>query len=204
MGGDGVQIENATSRAELLTELGYSIADNLLSDLVILCEGPTDKPVLEEFLTKMVVYDRNAIKIWPLGGDIMDQLDLSVFSQSTNVMALIDNDPKSDKIRKRFEANCLQLQIPITRLKRYALENYFSLDAIESVMKGQMPEHITEIDPNKRVSDQLGFEVKRNNRKIARATDINHVRGTDLGDFLERVGELAKQGQVGRARIQKA
>ena len=50
---DSIQVENATSRASLLGELGYSIADNLVSDLIILCEGPKDKPVLEEFLHKM-------------------------------------------------------------------------------------------------------------------------------------------------------
>jgi ABC-type branched-subunit amino acid transport system ATPase component len=70
---DRVHIENATSRAALLTELGYSIADNLISDLVVLCEGPKDKPVLEEFFQKMGLLDRSSIKVWPLGGDIMDQ-----------------------------------------------------------------------------------------------------------------------------------
>jgi hypothetical protein len=63
---DGVRVENTTNRAAVLTELGYSIADNLVSDLVVLCEGPKDKPVLEEFFHKMGLTDQFNIKLWPL------------------------------------------------------------------------------------------------------------------------------------------
>jgi len=48
------------------------------------------------------------------------------------------------------------------------LENYFSVAAIASIMKDQMPAGVAKLDPNKRVSDQLGFEVKGNGGKIAK------------------------------------
>ena len=83
-----ITVSDATSRAALLDDLGYSVADNLVSDLVILVEGPTDVPVIEECLMKLESLNRFAIKIWPLGGDIMDQLDLSVFGESYVLVAL--------------------------------------------------------------------------------------------------------------------
>jgi energy-coupling factor transporter ATP-binding protein EcfA2 len=188
---DGVQVENATSRAALLTELGYSIADNLISGLVVLCEGPKDKPVLEEFLQKMGALDKSNIKIWPLGGDIMDQLDLSVFQETHQLIAVIDNDPGSANVRKRFLKKCEDLKIPVTKLERYAIENYFLLEAIAAGMNVKIPTGVVTLDPMKRVSDQLGFEVKGNGGKIAREMKLEDVKGSDLGGFLEQVAVLA-------------
>ena len=187
---EGIQIDNATSRAVALSDLGYSISDNLLSDLVILCEGPSDRRFLEEFLRKMGLIDRHNIKIWPLGGDIMDQLDLSVFGQSYKVTALVDRDPKSSKVRKAFLEKCVAAGILAQQLKRYAIENYFTLDAIVAAKIGSVPEGMTSLDPRKKVSDQLGFEVKRNSGKIADLMTLGDLNGTDLGDFLESVRKM--------------
>jgi energy-coupling factor transporter ATP-binding protein EcfA2 len=188
---DSVQIQNATSRAVALTELGYSIADNLVSDLVVLCEGPKDKLFLDEFFIKMGLAGRSNIKVWPLGGDIMDQLDLSVFQEAHKVIALIDQDPGSSSVRERFLKKCKQLNIPVTRMARYSLENYFSLEAIAAVMKTQMPKTITSLDPNKPVSDQLGFELKKNSGRIAKEMKLEDIKGTDLESFFKEVAILA-------------
>ena len=187
---DSVDVENSTGRAAVLTELGYSIADNLISDLVVLCEGPKDKPVLDEFFQKMDFPKRSSIKVWPLGGDIMDQLDLSVFQETHKLIALIDGDPGSAVIRKRFLRKCEELNILVKRLERYAIENYFSISAITSVMKGQMPSGITELDPTKPVAEQLGFEVKKNGGKIAKEMKLDDIRGTDFHAFLQEVQKL--------------
>jgi hypothetical protein len=189
---ESVQVENATSRAALLTELGYSIADNLVSDLIVLCEGPKDKPVLEEFFLKTGLLDRINIKVWPLGGDIMDQLDLSVFQESHRIVALIDGDPGSSVVRKRFIRKCEDLKIPVTRLERYSLENYFSLAAIASVMKPQTPTNVTALDPKKSVYDQLGFQVKGNGGKIAKEMTLDDIKGTDFDAFLKQVATFAQ------------
>ncbi|HEY4417821.1 MAG TPA: AAA family ATPase, partial [Verrucomicrobiae bacterium] len=193
---DSIHIENVTSRAAALTALGYSIADNLVSDLVVLCEGPKDKLVLEEFFQKMGLPEKANIKVWPLGGDIMDQLDLSVFLESHKLMALIDNDPGSSTIRTRFQKKCEELKVPVTRLKRYAIENYFSLAAISAYMKGQMPAGMTEIAPDKPVAEQLGFEVKKNGGKIAKEMKLEDLKGTDLEEFLNQVAKLAIKEHV--------
>jgi ABC-type polar amino acid transport system ATPase subunit len=187
---DSVHIENATSRAAALTELGYSIADNLVSDLVVLCEGPKDKLVLDEFFQKMGLLDRANIKVWPLGGDIMGQVDLSVFQESHKLIALLDGDPGSSAVRKRFVSKCEEQKIHVTRLKRYSLENYFSVAAIASVMKGQMPAGIMELKPNERVSDQLGFEVKNNGGRITKEMKLEDIKGTDFEEFLMQVESL--------------
>ncbi len=187
---DQVIVENVTSRAVALTELGYSIADNLVSDLIVLCEGPKDKLVLEEFFQKMGLHELGNIKVWPLGGDIMDQLDLSVFQEANQLIALIDGDPGSSAVRKRFMSKCAEINVPVTRLKRYAMENYFSLPAISAVMKGQIPSGITNLDPNKAVVDQLGFEVKKNGGKIAKEMKLEDIKGTDLEEFLQQVASI--------------
>jgi hypothetical protein len=86
--------------------------------VIVLCEGPHDKTALEEFFLKMGM-SSTVIKVWLLGGDIMDKQDVSVFAESSNVVALIDRDPKSGRIRERFVKNCEEFQIPTTRLRKY-------------------------------------------------------------------------------------
>jgi len=182
-----VMVENATSRASALTALGYSVSDNLVSDLVILCEGPSDKMVLEEFLQKMGLWAKYVVRIWPLGGDIMGQLDLSVFSQSYRLMALIDRDPKSSTVRELFTKKCAELNIPVHRLTRYSIENYLTLASITKVLNQLPPPDLKKLDPQKKVSTQLGYDVKRNLGKIAREMTLSDIKGTDLDEFLVAV-----------------
>ena len=182
-----VTVQNATSRAIVLSELGYSIADNLVSDVIVLCEGPTDKVVLEEFFTKLGLDRRINIKIWPLGGDIMTQLDLSVFSESYRVVALVDKDPGSSTIRRRFLEKCRDFKIECHRLERYALENYFSVRAMKAVIP-RFPNDIDKIDFDKPVAEQIGFQVKGNATRIAKEMQLDEIEGTDLFEFLEKIG----------------
>ena len=121
-----INVDDATSRALLLSDLGYSVNDNLTSDLVVLVEGPKDAPYLEEMLSKRGLWSSYSIKLWPLGGDIMDQLDLSLLKQHYKLIALLDKDPKSGVVRKKFEEKCKATGIEVHRLHKYSLENYFS------------------------------------------------------------------------------
>ncbi len=182
-----VIVTDATSRAAILHDLGYSVAENLVSDLVILVEGPSDTPVLEVFLAKIGIPDRFAVRFWPLGGDIMGQLDLSVIAQSFKVVALIDQDPGSGKVRRDFEARCNEHGIEVFRLERYAIENYFSVRSLREVFNNQIDRSFVAIDPATKLADQIGFDVKRNNRKIAQAMTLDEISGTDLQRFLSRV-----------------
>jgi hypothetical protein len=180
-----------TSRADMLSELGYDVADNLVSDVVILVEGPTDVPVLEELLLKRGTLTSYAVKMWPLGGDIMQYVDLSVLGEHKKVLALIDGDPGSAKVRARFVKKCDDAGIQVRQLSRYSLENYFTVAALRAVFKGQMREGIT-LDGGKDLAEQLGFEVKNNNRRIARAMVLADIADTDLGDFIESVDSFCR------------
>ena len=186
-----VIVRDETNRALILSDLGYQVTDNLVSDLIILVEGPTDVQILETFLQKMGILNKFAIKFWPLGGDIMAQLDLSVFKEAYNIIALIDADPKSRTIREKFIEKCESSQIPVHRLTRYAIENYFSLNALKSIFKGQISNAVTKLEPNRSIEKQLGFSVKSQSRRIAREMDMEDIRDTDLYEFLMQVETLA-------------
>jgi hypothetical protein len=157
--------------------------------LIILAEGPSDVPVIEEFLKKKGLYGKFNIKLWPLGGDIMakTEIDLSVFAQSHHVLALVDGDPGSGNVRRRFQEKCAEVGLECVRLNRYSIENYFSLRALRKVFVNQIPEAITEILPNEKLENQIGMNVKCNNRIIAREMEIGEIATTDFNSFLERV-----------------
>lgn len=188
-----ITIEDQTTRAALLSELGYQVTDNLTSDAVILVEGPSDIPAIETFLIKLGAFPKYQIKFWPLGGDIMDKVDLGVFVERFKIFALIDHDPKSGPIRVRFESKCNDLGIPVCRLERYALENYFSLNAIREVFGGQVPPDLEVFKPMEPVSKQLGFDVKKRTQQLARRMDISELEGTDLLRFLNKVVDACKE-----------
>jgi hypothetical protein len=189
---DVIIIDDATSRASILDDLGYSVTDNLTCDVVILVEGPSDVPVIEELLIKLGLYERYNIKMWPLGGDTMDQLDLSVLAENYSIIALIDNDPGSEKVRRRFKANCEKSHIPVHRLQRYAIENYFPVRVLREEYTGQLSTNIGEIKPDTKLEDQIGFTVKKSNRKLAKAMSLDEIAGTDLEKFFGQVQTLCE------------
>lgn len=182
-----VKLEDATSRAVALGSLGYSVTDNLTSDVIVLTEGPKDVLALNEFLRKMDIIPKYNVKFWPLGGDIMDQADLTVFIESYNVIALIDRDPGSAKIRKKFMDNCAALNIEVHKLERRALENYFTLDALREVFGSDIPESVESINSKTKLEGQIGINVKRNAGQISRVMKLEDIEKTDLFEFLKRV-----------------
>lgn len=179
-----IEIDDATSRAGILDDLGYSVIDNLVSDLIILVEGPTDVPFMEEMLIKKGVIPRHTVKFWTLGGDTMDQVDLTVFAERHTVLALIDRDNKSSKVRKRFLANCGNLGIKVHKTSRYSLDNYFALPAIRSVYGKAVPAELTELPTDQPLASALGFSAKKQSREIARAMSLSDLAGTDIETFL--------------------
>ncbi len=189
-------IEERTNKARILNELGYSASDNLISDLIILTEGPKDFPAIDEFIKKMDGVGDYVIKFWPLGGDIMSQIDLSVLKENNNLIALIDKDPGSSRQRKRFKEHCKSLGIECFQLNRYALENYFSINAIRNVLGTQIPDAITEIKPDQKVEAQIGVNVKNNSRKIVKQMTADEITDTDLYGFLVRIKEILENSNT--------
>lgn len=186
-----VQIEDVTSRANLLTDLGYSPADNLLADLVVLVEGPSDVPVLSELCRKAGVDRRGLIRFWPLGGNAMIQVDLSIVTEAYQTVAIIDKDPGSSKIREEFVQMCTEKGIAVTRLERYAIENYFTLNALRETLGERFPAHLKTIDPDQKLNEQLTFPLKKSeNRRVVERMSFEDVRDTDLGAFVLGLGRL--------------
>lgn len=185
-----VNAKNETSRASIISALGYSVSDNLAADLLILTEGPTDIPIIETLIHWRELDLRYNIKYWPLGGDMMANLDLDVFSQNMNVFALIDSDLQSTKIRQEFKRNCKSNNIKCTQLKRYAIENYFTLDAIKKVFSHLHQIRKKRIDPDKSVKSQLGFNIKSKNHLIIKNMTEKDFSGTDLLLFINSIEEF--------------
>jgi energy-coupling factor transporter ATP-binding protein EcfA2 len=192
---ESIELNDATARSKILSDIGYSVTDNLVSDLVILVEGPSDRPVYEEFLTKMGLRENYDVKIWALGGDIMDQLDLTVFAQNYQIVAVVDRDPQSDSVRRRFEKNCEANRITVHRLDRYSIENYFPVHALRSVFGSQISSSFTEVDPKVRLSNQIGIDVRKNNRKLAENTSLDDIKGTDLFSFLKMIEKTLNRSE---------
>ena len=191
-----VEIIDATSKAGVLNDLGYSISDNLVSDLVILVEGPTDIPVIEEYLIKKNILQKYNIKLWSLGGDIMDKHDLALLLQNFKLVALIDNDPGSKKVRNRFIKKCEEFGLPVHKLKKYSIENYFTIRVLKEVFGNQVPESIETIDPKTKLEEQIGFNVKNNSRKLAKAMNLEEIEGTDFDTFLNNVEVICQNETI--------
>lgn len=189
---ESVVVDDATSRASILNDIGYDVTDNLVSDLVIFVEGPKDVPFIEEFLIKYDLVNKNNIKIWSLGGDIMAQLDLSVFAQNYKLIALIDQDPASAHIRKKFMENCEALNIPVHQTERYAVENYFPLNILREVFVNQIDESVNVLDPKIKLEEQIKINVKNNSRKISQRMQLEDIQGTDMEAFFGKIAQLTE------------
>jgi len=185
-----ITLTDETQKSTILSELGYSINDNLTSDMIVLVEGPSDVPVLKQFLNKMGILDRYNIKFWPLGGDIMAQVDIEVFKQNYNIIALIDRDDGSNSVRQKFAEKCKALSIHCHRLEKYAIENYFTVDALRKVFGAQISEEFQSINPDEKLEDQLGIDVKARTNNIAKQMEVSDIEGTDLHDFLLEIDKM--------------
>jgi predicted ATP-dependent endonuclease of OLD family len=202
-----IKVSDATSRAQMLHSIGYSVTDNLVSDLIILVEGSGDKEIVEEFLSKMGLDAKYNIKIWSLGGDEMIHQDLTVFAQDYKIMALVDKDTQSESIRDEFAKNCRKQSIKLYKLKKYSIESYFSTDALNKVFnsyKLYLPEitglsnaDLRKLIENEPLWEKLGnnparrkelkAKIKRKSREIAREMSLKDIEKTDLKNFFDGI-----------------
>ncbi|HYG37993.1 MAG TPA: AAA family ATPase [Cytophagales bacterium] len=188
-----VKISDETSLSKMTNSLGYSLTENLTSDAIILVEGPKDIPIMIQVLKWQGIYEKYQIKFWPLGGDIMADLDLSFFTERPNVFAIIDSDPGSLAVRKKFIQNCKAHNITCFKLERYAIENYFSINAIKKVFADSSI-NIDALDFHKNVDEQIGFKkksksIKAKNFEIVEQMTMDDFMNTDLWDQLKKIGK---------------
>jgi energy-coupling factor transporter ATP-binding protein EcfA2 len=182
-----IKCEDSSNFAVVLQNLGFSLPQIASSDTLILVEGATDIGAVGVLLDKLGVTKKKTVFIWPMQGDSMDHLDIQPIKSKFDVKALVDRDPKSAAVRRRFIKKCEALGIPVCKLKRTALENYFSIDSYRTVFPGKIPDSLVEINPDMKVEEQIGLNPKNSNAKLAKQTDIESIRNTDLIEFLEKI-----------------
>lgn len=188
---DQVKVSDQTTLSKITNTLGHTVTESLTSDAIIFVEGPTDIPVFTQLLKWVGVFDKYLIKLWPLGGDIMASLDLSLFENIKNVFAIIDSDSGSKKIRDAFMENCNKSSIPVFQLKRYAIENYFTIDAIRAVFPEIDPDK-TKLTNNTSVDTQIGFKekgksIKAKNHEIIEQMSLSDFEDTDLLEVIKDI-----------------
>jgi len=192
-----VNVSDETSRSEVLFNLGYSVTENILADLIVLTEGPTDIPVFMKIMEWLGVEDKFNIKYWPLGGDVMSKLDLSVFAERRNVVAIVDSDPGSHEIRTRFQRLCKEHGVVCHVLTRYSIENYFSVKALRAVVGDGQVGAVTALLPDQKVDSQLclgeGKSIKQKNHRIIDEMSIQDIEGTDLIDICRKCAQMCGQ-----------
>ena len=83
-----VQLTNQTKNANILYNFGYSIADYLIADGIIIVEHATDIPVLSTIFSWIDIDKRYNLNYFPLTGDIKAYLDMSIFKNREHVYAI--------------------------------------------------------------------------------------------------------------------
>lgn len=192
-----VNVSDSTSLSKILDSLGLSIHENITSDALVLVEGPTDVPIVRQVFKLIGAIKDYNIKFWPLGGDIMDQLDLTLFKGRKNIYAIIDSDPKSSSVRKRFMAACKINGVVCLKLERCAIENYIPMNVIRECFPEQIPKNVTSLDFDKLVDEQIGFKskgksIKGKNYLMAEKIPIEALTDSDLWNFCNRIFETLK------------
>jgi hypothetical protein len=89
-------------------------------------------------------------------------------------------------------ANCKAVGIPAYRLKRYSIESYFSLRALREVFGTQLPASVVALDPDVKLEDQIGLNVKNNHRALAKTMRLAEIDGTDFRAFFDEVRKLCE------------
>lgn len=185
-------VSDANPKATLLEELGYTAAENITSDLIILVEGPTDCPVVDWMMDGTGLSRNHSIRSVFVGGDNMVHFDLSPFIQQFKLAALVDRDPKSNKARNKFISNCENAGVPWYKTERLTIEHYFPLSAIRQVFP-ETPKNLLELNPRKPIKDQLGFDVKKQNAKIVQHMKLDDIQQTDLMNFIRIVESILQK-----------
>jgi ABC-type Mn2+/Zn2+ transport system ATPase subunit len=194
-GPDGVQhvhpFAAVRSLAEFLGELSFSAHRELGFESVLLVEGTTDVPVIQQLLRPFG--KEREVVLLPLGGTGVingrsgNQL-AEITRISPKISALIDserseaNAPLSPD-RQAFVENCQQLGIRCHVLERRAIENYLPERAIRAV-KGDRYRALGAFDLLKDLP--LGW-AKSDNWRIAAEALPGEFSGTDLQDFLSKL-----------------
>lgn len=185
------RFEAVQSLPEFLGELSFSTHRELGFDTVLLVEGATEVPVLQELLRRLGKERR--VVLLPLGGsgtiNSHSAMQLSEVKRiSTNVAALIDSERAEPGAplpseRKGFVEDCRKLGIDCHVLERRAIENYLP----ERAIKAAKGESFRALGPYELLKDLPLRWPKSDNWRIMAETRMPELEGTDLLNFLNRL-----------------
>lgn len=176
--------------AEWLGELGYANRTDLGCEGVLLVEGPTEVLCFQELLRKLGKDAKYAIL--QLGGSSLINAHIAIHLEElkrlvepAKIRVFIDSEKPSPDAqlssdRQAFRDQCGAMGVHVQVSDRRATENYFESDAI----KATLGEEYSPLDAYQILKDSPKPWKKSDNWKIARATDFEVIRNTDLGQFL--------------------
>jgi energy-coupling factor transporter ATP-binding protein EcfA2 len=182
---------------EFLGELSLSGYSELGFDRVLMVEGATDVPVVQQWLRCYGIEHR--VVLLPLGGaTLINATSAQALSEirriAGRVSVLIDSEKNSeddslDPGRAAFVEECEKLGFDVHVMQRRASENYLSDSAVKAI-KG--PKYRA-LDPFEKLADPgLGW-AKRQNWRIAAQMDRADLEATDLGGFFLSLTVAAEQ-----------
>lgn len=182
--------DQVNNYGEWLGELSYSSRVDLGCEGLLLVEGPTEVLCFQEFLRKLGK-DQKFVLI-QLGGSslirggVAVQLaELSRIVDPSKIHGFIDSERNSaeEEIaadRSAFVAECEQIGIHVQLSERKATENYFEIKGIRKALGNSYQP----LESYQKLKDGPTPWRKSDNWKIARETNFEDIKDTDLGKFL--------------------
>ena len=175
---------DTTDSAVALASIGITNLTPLTSGQILLVEGSSDVGAYRVLLDRLQISQRERITLIPLSGDNMIHFPLEIFKEIGMVKAIVDSDPKSAKNRNTFIASCDEHSIPVHKLERYAIDNYFDALGYRTVFPEYAPQIPEKINPKQKIEAQLGFNPKSQLSRVADSVDLLQIESSDVGKAL--------------------
>ena len=174
-----------------LGELSYSSRVELGCEGLLLVEGSTDVLFFQEFLRK-IGKDHKYV-LMQLGGSSLIRggvtphlSELSRIIDPSKIRVFIDSERNSAEApiaadRLAFMADCKSIGIDVHISERKATENYLEENGIRKILGAEFKP----LEPYQKLKACPKPWHKSDNWRIARETEFDDIRNTDLGKFLE-------------------
>lgn len=182
--------DNAINFGGWLGELSYSSRIELGCEGLLLVEGSTDVLFFQEFLRK-IGKDQKYV-LMQLGGSSLIRggvtphlSELSRIIDPSKIHIFIDSEKDSADTplacdRVAFVADCKSIGLDVHVSQRKATENYFERNGIQKVLGKEYEP----LEPYQKLKNCSKPWHKSDNWRIARETEFEDIKNTDLGQFL--------------------